>query len=160
MAYALGIYAWFTFILRFAPVKPSFPPTGLEQLGSTFAILLAGGILFIPIRGGVTTSTANVGMVYFSQNQFLNHSAINPCFSLIASLSKQQDFASQFDFYPEEKIKAVTELYDKIGIGRICEEKINAYYAEGLSLLESIAMPSGKKEELKSFVCHLMNRKV
>ena len=35
-----------------------------------------------------------------------------------------------------------------------------AYYAEGLSLLESIAMPSGKKEELKSFVCHLMNRKV
>ena len=60
----------------------------------------------------------------------------------------------------EEKIKVVTELYDKIGIGRICEEKINAYYAEGLSLLESIAMPSGKKEELKSFVCHLMNRKV
>lgn len=106
-AYALGIYAWFTFILRFAPVKPSFPPTGLEQLGSTFAILLAGGILFIPIRGGVTTSTANVGMVYFSQNQFLNHSAINPCFSLIASLSKQQDFASQFDFYPEEKRKAL-----------------------------------------------------
>lgn len=97
----------FTFILRFAPVKPSFPPTGLEQLGSTFAILLAGGILFIPIRGGVTTSTANVGMVYFSQNQFLNHSAINPCFSLIASLSKQQDFASQFDFYPEEKRKAL-----------------------------------------------------
>ena len=90
-----------------APVKPSFPPTGLEQLGSTFAILLAGGILFIPIRGGVTTSTANVGMVYFSQNQFLNHSAINPCFSLIASLSKQQDFASQFDFYPEEKRKAL-----------------------------------------------------
>lgn len=42
VAYALGIYAWFTFILRFAPVKPSFPPTGLEQLGSTFAILLAG----------------------------------------------------------------------------------------------------------------------
>ena len=107
VAYALGIYAWFTFILRFAPVKPSFPPTGLEQLGSTFAILLAGGILFIPIRGGVTTSTANVGMVYFSQNQFLNHSAINPCFSLIASLSKQQDFASQFDFYPEEKRKAL-----------------------------------------------------
>ena len=107
VAYTLSIYAWFTFILRFAPVKPSFPPTGLEQLGSTFAILLAGGILFIPIRGGVTTSTANVGMVYFSQNQFLNHSAINPCFSLIASLSKQQDFASQFDFYPEEKRKAL-----------------------------------------------------
>ena len=71
-----------------------------------------------------------------------------------------EKWISSTDFYPEEKIKAVTELYDKIGIGRICEEKINAYYAEGLSLLESIAMPSGKIEELKSFVCHLMNRKV
>ena len=60
----------------------------------------------------------------------------------------------------EEKIKAVTALYDKIGIGGICEEKINAYYVEGLSLLESIAVPSERKEELKSFVCHLMNRKV
>ena len=63
-------------------------------------------------------------------------------------------------FCPEEKIKAVTALYDKIGIGGICEEKINAYYVEGLSLLESMAVPSERKEELKSFVCHLMNRKV
>ena len=46
-------------------------------------------------------------MVYFSQNQFLNHSAINPCFSLIASLSKQQDFASQFNFFPEEERKEI-----------------------------------------------------
>ena len=53
-------------------------------------------------------------------------------------------------FCPEEKIKAVTALYDKIGIGGICEEKINAYYVEGLSLLESIAVPSERKEELKS----------
>ena len=71
-----------------------------------------------------------------------------------------EEWISCTDFCPEEKIRAVTKLYDKIGIGRICEEKINEYYAEGLSLLESIAMPSGKKEELKSFVCHLMNRKV
>lgn len=72
-------------------------------------ILFLAGLLFIPIRGGVTTSTANVGMVYFSNNQFLNHSAINPCFSLLASLSKQQDFAAQFDFFPEEERKEIFE---------------------------------------------------
>ena len=44
-------------------------------------------------------------MVYFSKNQFLNHSAINPAFSLLASLSKQQDFAAQFNFFPEEERK-------------------------------------------------------
>lgn len=64
------------------------------------------------------------------------------------------------DYCPEEKIKAVTELYNQIGIGKICEEEINAYYAQGLSLLDSVCLPAEKKEELKTFVCHLMNRKV
>lgn len=64
------------------------------------------------------------------------------------------------DFRPEEKIKAVTAIYNEIGIGEICEDKINAYYAEGLSLLESLNISSDKKEELKHFVCGLMNRKL
>ena len=101
--YAAGIYAWFRWILCFIPDTPWRVSTPQARWGGTLAFILLGGLLFLPIRGSVTTSTANVGMVYFSQNQFLNHSAINPCFSLVASLSKQQDFASQFDFYPEER---------------------------------------------------------
>ena len=101
--YAFGIYGA---LKRF--IVPLFPKTPVrKRLVGSLIVILAGGILFIPIRGGVTTSTANVGMVYFSQNQFLNHSAINPCFSLIASLSKQQDFASQFNFFPEEERKEI-----------------------------------------------------
>lgn len=74
-----------------------------KKLSGSLALVLMGGLIFIAIRGGVTTSTANVGKVYFSQNQFLNHAAINPCFSLLASLSKSEDFGSQFNFYPEEE---------------------------------------------------------
>ncbi|WP_099464923.1 LTA synthase family protein [Parabacteroides provencensis] len=99
-----------------------------KRIIGTISCLLLGGILFIPIRGGVTTSTANVGMVYFSQNQFLNHAAINPCFSLVASLSKQQDFAAQFNFLPEERRE---ELFKQLTSPRsnkqfpdsICPEK-------------------------------------
>ena len=106
--YAFGIY-WI--LKKF--IVPLFPETQVrKRLGGSLAIILSGGILFIPIRGGVTTSTANVGMVYFSQNQFLNHSAINPCFSLVASLSKQQDFAAQFNFFPEEeRMEIMKTLY-------------------------------------------------
>lgn len=97
--YAGGIYWLFK---RF--IIPLAPETMVRKRGrGSLAILLLAGMLFIPIRGGITTSTANVGMVYFSHNQFLNHSAINPCFSLVASLSKQQDFAAQFNFFPEEE---------------------------------------------------------
>lgn len=89
-------------------------------------------------------------------------------FMLITALSlaneeqkaELEQWISCADFCPEEKIKAVTELYNKIGIGRLCEEKINTYYTEGLTLLDSISLPAEKKEELKTFVCHLMNRKV
>ena len=97
-------YAWVIYWLFKRLIIPLFPSTPVHRrLGGTIGILLVGGILFIPIRGGITTSTANVGMVYFSKNQFLNHAAINPTFSLIASISKQQDFAAQFNFFPEEE---------------------------------------------------------
>lgn len=89
-------------------IIPLFPDTHVKhRFAGSLAIILLGGILFIPIRGGVTTSTANVGMVYFSNNQFLNHSAINPCFSLLTSFSKQQDFSSQFRFFPEDECKTI-----------------------------------------------------
>lgn len=85
-------------------VTPLMPDSRVPKRGrATIVMLIAGGLLFFPIRGSVTTSTANVGMVYFSNKQFLNHAAINPAFSLVYSLYKQQDFASQFQFFPEEK---------------------------------------------------------
>lgn len=123
LIYAYGIYWVFK---RF--VVPLFPTTPVHnRLGGTIVILLLGGILFIPIRGGVTTSTANVGMVYFSKNQFLNHSAINPAFSLLASLSKQQDFAAQFDFFPEEERKeryAALTAHNNLPMNDVDTEKL------------------------------------
>jgi len=73
----------------------------LSKALSFGTLLLLGGLLILPIRGGISVSTANVGQVYFSPSLFLNHAAINPCFSLIASILKEQDFASQYNYLPE-----------------------------------------------------------
>lgn len=64
------------------------------------------------------------------------------------------------DFVPEEKIAAVTALYDAIGVGAWCQEKSDAYYAEGLAVLDEVALPEERKAVLKEFACSLMNRKV
>lgn len=74
-----------------------------KRISGTVGTLLLGGLLFVVIRGGVTESTSNVGQVYFSNDQFLNHSAVNPAFSLLSSMGKSKDFASEFDFFEEEK---------------------------------------------------------
>lgn len=77
------------------------------------AILLP--LFFIFTRGGVSTATANVGMVYYSQNQFLNLSAINPAFSLMYSMTKREDFSKEYIYMSEEECKNTFEqlLYTK-----------------------------------------------
>lgn len=74
-----------------------------KRLLSSGLWLLIGGLLFLGIRGGVGKSTANVGMVYYSDNQFRNHAAVNPAFSIFYSLKKTRNFADQFNFYSEEE---------------------------------------------------------
>ena len=69
-----------------------------RRLRISGVLLLLTGLLFIPIRGGFTVSTMNVGKVYFTTDQRLNHAAINPAFSLMESLSKQKDFGKQYRF--------------------------------------------------------------
>lgn len=59
-------------------------------------------------------STMNLSKAYFSSNQRLNHAAINPCFSLMESLSRQDNFDKQYRFMTaEEADKLFAELKDK-----------------------------------------------
>ena len=70
---------------------------------TSIILLLLTGLLFLPIRGGITVSTMNTGQAYYSQNAFLNHSAVNPLFSLMESITHQEDFASQYRFMKDKE---------------------------------------------------------
>ncbi len=75
---------------------------------NTVLMMVVGGLLFLCIRGGVQESVMNVGKAYYSQHLFLNHSAVNPAFSLLSSIGKSKDFSEQFDYFSEEER---TELF-------------------------------------------------
>lgn len=62
------------------------------------AIVLLTALLFLPIRGGVTVSAMNTGKAYFSENQTLNHAAVNPVLSFMENIAHQEDFAHQYRF--------------------------------------------------------------
>lgn len=101
-----GVLTWILY-----RITPRYLPETKRKITGSLATILLGGVLFIIIRGGVTESTSNVGQVYFCNNEFLNHAAVNPAFSLLASISKTQDYAKQYDFFDEDKRKA---LFDSL----------------------------------------------
>ena len=78
---------------------------------TSIIMLILTGLLFLPIRGGVTVSTANTGKVYFSSNIYVNHSAVNPLFSLMESLTHQENFAEQYRFMDE---KAANKIFSEL----------------------------------------------
>ena len=61
---------------------------------------------------------------------------------------------------PEAKVKAVTELYNAIGIPALAQERINRHYAEAAQALERVALPQERKAALWQFAEELLNRQV
>ena len=72
------------------------------------------GVLLIPvivigIRGGMDESTTTIGQVYYSQNQFLNHSAVNPVFSFFESFEKTVSEIVEYPFFSNAECQAILE---------------------------------------------------
>ena len=98
--------------LGYTRPKIHFQPASHRIVG-TLVALFSIPLIVIGIRGGLDESTTNVGQVYFSQDQFLNHSAVNPVFSFVASLEKSGNENASYNFYSPEEMAQLTEgLYD------------------------------------------------
>ena len=97
------------------------PHKPYKSLLETALYLLLVPVIVIGIRGGLDESTTNIGQVYFSQNQFLNHSAVNPVFSFLSSLGKSGDYIVSYDYYSDEECKTLTDGFYDLKGGSPCE---------------------------------------
>ena len=61
-------------------------------------------------------------------------------------------------FDREEKVAAVTKLYNEIGIRELCEERINYYFAQGCQYLDRVQVPEARKTILRQYIAQMMNR--
>lgn len=77
----------------------------IATLKSVFIVCL----LVLLMRGGIDVSTANISRSYFSSNQFLNHAAVNPIFSLGYSLCQTKDLEKEYQYFDNEERKALTK---------------------------------------------------
>lgn len=62
------------------------------------------------------------------------------------------------DIDPKEKIAAITNIYDSLGIRQVAEKKMNEYFEKGFSKLDQIDTCSDNKASLKEFTNNLINR--
>jgi len=84
--------------------RPNFKECRRRWL-TTLVFLLITPLMVIGIRGGLDESTTNIGQVYYSQDQFLNHSAVNPVFSFLASLEKTASDNADYHFMDDSERK-------------------------------------------------------
>ena len=154
----------------------------LEMIRLKTSVLLAAALKIGAILGGAPEKDAELlydfgvkmGLAFQLQDDYLDvygDPAVfcnKKTFMLITALAQAQEEDKEAllgwlhveDYAPEEKIKSVTALYNKVGVAAICNARIDAYYKEGLDLLEQVDVEPARKEELKAFVCRLMDRKL
>lgn len=66
-------------------------------------------------------------------------------------LEKQQ-------YNPEEKVRAITAIYDQLGIRQLTETKMDEYFNAAFNGLDQLQVPEERKELLRSFTHQLILR--
>ena len=59
---------------------------------------------------------------------------------------------------PQEKIAAVTEIYNEIGINTLANDKIQSYFQQGMRLLDSVKVTDERKQEMLAYTREMMKR--
>lgn len=65
--------------------------------------------------------------------------------------------ATEFD--PAEKIAAVTEIYNRLGIDKLAEQRIKEYFEQSRQHLDVLSVSDDRKAVLREYTERMMNRK-
>lgn len=103
--------------------KPAVIPSGI------CSVVLAV-FLFISIRGGLTVSTMNISNAYYSENEYLNQSAINPVFSLLYTMNHQYDF-NKAQYFNRKQLDYIFSELDK---NSLTPDSLNTVHLSNLNL--------------------------
>lgn len=70
-----------------------------------------------------------------------------------------ESWISRTEYVPQEKIDAVTRLYNEIGVRELCDQKINMFFQLAEQSLQKVSLPWEKKSQLWNYALQLMSRK-
>ncbi len=102
--FAIGMF-WIYYLTIGKKLKELIP----EKFWSGIFIIIAS-LLIIPIRGGIGIVPLNSGSVYFSNNMFLNHTAINVVWNCGSSIFKPEVDFKAYEYFDNEQLDKQFEL--------------------------------------------------
>ena len=124
-----------------------------EQVGLAFQLqddlldVYGDPAVFGKAIGGDITSNKKTYMLINAVNR------ANP-----AQRSELMTWIEATNFDRQEKVAAVTRLYDEIGIRQLCEQKINYYFELASKTLDEVDVADERKQYLRSYMLELLHR--
>ena len=73
-------------------------------------------------------------------------------------LRQLESWISAIEFDRDEKVAAVTRLYNEIGIDRMAQDKIAYYFEQSRKYLQAVSVDESRKAELAAYAQRMMNR--
>lgn len=151
-AFVCYLFLHYMVVVKTGDILPSKGKTAVRNIS---VMVVVTALLFIPIRGGVTVSTMNLSRAYFSEDPKLNHAAVNPEFSLLYSLTHQDNFNKQYRFFEEtENDRLFTALTHDLNLTQ------TGIASDSLSANDTVPLLSSDSPDiyiilLESFSSHL-----
>lgn len=99
-----------------------------KPLLQTIVILLLTALLIIPIRGGFGAGTNHTGAVYYSTNIRLCHTAVNPIFCFIESVTHDEDIADRYRFMDD---KEATDIFSNMTCTALRGDSVGVFSLRG-----------------------------
>lgn len=106
----IGCFLLLFFIFRHILKRIFFPQQVKYRIGTAFLLLIFMAALIIPIRGGLQLAPLNQSSVYFSANNYANHTAINASWNFLHSIfSKGSSGKNPYRYLPAQREKEVID---------------------------------------------------
>ena len=153
----------------------------LEMIRLKTSVLLAASLKIGALLGGASSEDAeqlydfgmNLGVAFQLKDDFLDVYGDAAVFgkniggdilcnkkTYMLIKARLNAWVDAVAFNPEEKVAAVTELYNRIGVKELCEKKMEEYCERAMESLLAVKVADEKKEELKNLMANLMHREV
>ena len=136
---------------------PKADADALYQFGINVGLAFQLQDDLLDVYGNTATFGKNIGGdILCNKKTFMLINALR--LSSNAQKTELNNWITKKTFDPEEKIAAVTAIYDQLRLKELSEEKIHAYYNEAMNNLASLSVTPERLSTLKEVSARLMNR--